>query len=684
MYRIFTCITQEHHYGLLALAVTICVVGATLSVLLLRRMIHGRGPRMWYICALSSVIGGATIWSTHFTAMLAYDPGLDHSYDFGWTVLSFGFAVVGLLLTNAVLTREDMRWRAPVAGILFGLTVSTMHYVGMVAYNVSADFIWEPERIATSILLGAFFGAVAYHRMLFPVTRVCWLGAVIGMVLAIATMHFMGMTSFSMFPNPTIDIPPRKISDLEFSVIIGGVTALLFLVGFTSHSFETNLERESRGRLRHAATHDHLTGLPNRLHLSTYLAKLAVQLDDDETHNVAILSVDLDLFKPVNDVYGHAVGDIVLCEIARRLSDVLQKGEFLARTGGDEFIAIKNGFKRKDEVTAFSNRLHAAIIEPINLERTLVTLGASIGIANTVDDGRDLYALSIKSDHALYRAKKQVDAHACSFNAEIDQKNQEKLLLINDLRNAVKNGELELVYQLQNAINTLEPIGFECLLRWNHPTRGRIPPNEFIPLAEETGLIRDIGLWVLRSACQEAVKWPRPYGVAVNVAPQQLVQPSFADYVSNILNETGLPAHRLELEITEASMINDQSHTLQVMHELKDLGIHIAMDDFGTGYSSLATLQAFPFDKIKIDRSFITEVHLNDQRAAIVRSTLLLGAALDIPILAEGVETQQELAFLETEKCSAVQGFYFGKPLSLAELRNFMKSAGPISFPKAV
>jgi len=386
MYRIFTCITQEHHYGLLALAVTICVVGATLSVLLLRRMIHGRGPRMWYICALSSVIGGATIWSTHFTAMLAYDPGLDHSYDFGWTVLSFGFAVVGLLLTNAVLTREDMRWRAPVAGILFGLTVSTMHYVGMVAYNVSADFIWEPERIATSILLGAFFGAVAYHRMLFPVTR--------------------GMTSFSMFPNPTIDIPPRKISDLEFSVIIGGVTALLFLVGFTSHSFETNLERESRGRLRHAATHDHLTGLPNRLHLSTYLAKLAVQLDDDETHNVAILSVDLDLFKPVNDVYGHAVGDIVLCEIARRLSDVLQKGEFLARTGGDEFIAIKNGFKRKDEVTAFSNRLHA---------------------------------------------------HACSFNAEIDQKNQEKLLLINDLRNAVKNGELELVYQLQNAINTLEP-----------------------------------------------------------------------------------------------------------------------------------------------------------------------------------------------------------------------------------
>jgi len=634
MYRIFTCITQEHHYGLLALAVTICVVGATLSVLLLRRMIHGRGPRMWYICALSSVIGGATIWSTHFTAMLAYDPGLDHSYDFGWTVLSFGFAVVGLLLTNAVLTREDMRWRAPVAGILFGLTVSTMHYVGMVAYNVSADFIWEPERIATSILLGAFFGAVAYHRMLFPVTRVCWLGAVIGMVLAIATMHFMGMTSFSMFPNPTIDIPPRKISDLEFSVIIGGVTALLFLVGFTSHSFETNLERESRGRLRHAATHDHLTGLPNRLHLSTYLAKLAVQLDDDETHNVAILSVDLDLFKPVNDVYGHAVGDIVLCEIARRLSDVLQKGEFLARTGGDEFIAIKNGF--------------------------------------------------IKSDHALYRAKKQVDAHACSFNAEIDQKNQEKLLLINDLRNAVKNGELELVYQLQNAINTLEPIGFECLLRWNHPTRGRIPPNEFIPLAEETGLIRDIGLWVLRSACQEAVKWPRPYGVAVNVAPQQLVQPSFADYVSNILNETGLPAHRLELEITEASMINDQSHTLQVMHELKDLGIHIAMDDFGTGYSSLATLQAFPFDKIKIDRSFITEVHLNDQRAAIVRSTLLLGAALDIPILAEGVETQQELAFLETEKCSAVQGFYFGKPLSLAELRNFMKSAGPISFPKAV
>ena len=335
---------------------------------------------------------------------------------------------------------------------------------------------------------------------------------------------------------------------------------------------------------------------------------------------------------------------------------------------------IKQAFRRTEEVAALGSRLHAAIRAPIDINQTQILLDASIGIANSVNDGQDMEVLMTRSDQAMYQAMLRSDTHICEFNADLDRKTHERKALIEDLRQAIPKGQLELVFQLQNSVETLRPVGFESLLRWNHPERGRVPPNVFIPLAEETGLIQEIGVWVLRTACQTAATWPHPFSVAVNVAPQQLVQSSFVEHVSDILLETALPPHRLELEVTESSMIDDQDNTQRVMHELKAMGLRIAMDDFGTGYSSLATLQAFPFDKIKIDRSFVTDVHKHAQRAAIVRSTLLLGAALDIPVLAEGVETQEELDFLQAENCASVQGFFFGKPMSTAEVDTLMAS----------
>lgn len=245
-------------------------------------------------------------------------------------------------------------------------------------------------------------------------------------------------------------------------------------------------------------------------------------------------------------------------------------------------------------------------------------------------------------------------------------------MLVQDLRHALERREFELYYQLQNDLVTLDPIGFEALIRWNHPDRGIVSPAEFIPIAEETGLIRDIGLRVMHTACNEAASWADHLSIAVNVAPQQLLQPSFVENVSDILIESGLSPHRLEIEITEASIIDDQAHTLTIMERLKSMGVRIAMDDFGTGYSSLSTLQAFPFDKIKIDRSFVQGVHENPQRAAIVRSTLILGQALNTPILAEGVEDQNELDFLRRENCTSVQGFYFGRPMPCAAVRDLL------------
>ena len=319
-------------------------------------------------------------------------------------------------------------------------------------------------------------------------------------------------------------------------------------------------------------------------------------------------------------------------------------------------------------MTAFAERLRAQIMEPVVHDGASLLVGASVGIATTFEDGLDVEQLIYKADVAMYRAKGLSDSKICRFNVEMDQQSRDRLQLVSDLRQALARDEFHLVYQVQNDLRTLEPVGFEVLLRWDHPERGRVSPAEFIPIAEETGLIRDIGLWVLRTACLEAAQWTQPLSIAVNVAPQQLVQPSFIEHVSDILFESGLQPERLELEVTEASIIDDQVNTLKVMHRLKAMGIRIAMDDFGTGYSSLATLQAFPFDKIKIDRNFVQDVHENEQSAAIVRSTLLLGAALKIPVLAEGVEVKEELSFLQDENCTSVQGFYFGKPMPLKDV----------------
>lgn len=480
------------------------------------------------------------------------------------------------------------------------------------------------------------------------------------------------MSAFTIELSSAVTVPVEVISDAALAGLIMAVTVVILLIGFASFSIEANAKAETHGQLEHAARHDPLTGLPNRLGLSKKLEEFDAYLNQNEKEKVAVLTVDLNLFKQVNDLYGHAAGDKILTTLASRFSSCIEDNEFIARSGGDEFIALKHKFRRIEQVTAFAERLQAVVVEPIDIGEASVTVGAAIGIATSIDDGRSMEKLLHNSDLAMYRAKSVPEIHICMFNAEIDQQSHEKNVLIHDLRRALEANQFELVYQLQNRVSSRDPVGFEVLLRWNHPSRGRVSPVEFIPIAEETGLIREIGIWVLRTACQEASGWKSPYSIAVNVAPQQLVQPTFVEHVSDILIETQLDPTRLELEVTEASIIDDHANTLKVMHKLKQMGIRIAMDDFGTGYSSLATLQAFPFDKIKIDRSFVQEVHKNKQRAAIVRSTLLLGNALDIPILAEGVETEDELDFLKGENCHAAQGFLFGRPLSNEELRSFL------------
>ncbi len=669
MYRIYECITQQHNQPMVILAVMVGVTGACLTALLLRRVATSRSRARKGLVVLTSVISAVTIWATHFIAMLAFDSGMPHGYDPYLTTLSLAIAVIGTMATNFTIVLSQNKWRFLHSGILFGTTVSIMHYLGMSAYVLPGDLVWNPSYVLASVVLGTGLGAIAYHRIEFPVTRLCWLGAAIAMVLAICSMHFVGMSAFTIELSPLIETPDQAISELTLGFVVSTVVATLFLMGFAALFIEQSMLSENRRELRSVSLHDGLTGLPNRSALFADLEAWTRTLADTPTQQLTVFTVNLDTFKNVNELYARGTGDLVLTEVTQRLQEEAGPSADVYRVASDEFVILAGAITRTSQGLATAERILSYLKEPFESTETPLLVTASVGAVSSVTEGRDAESLMRKSAIAMFFAKSNSDQKAQCFNPDMEAQSRSRLELQNDLRHAVSRNQFHLVYQKQNILPSRNLVGFEVLLRWTHPERGFISPAEFIPIAEETGMIRDIGLWVLRTACKEAAGWQEPLSIAVNVAPQQLIQPSFIETVSDILFETRLPPNRLELEITEASIIDDQDHALRVVHQLKVMGIKIAMDDFGTGYSSLATLQAFPFDKIKIDRSFVQDVHLTPQRAAIVRATVLIGQAMDIPVLAEGCETDEELEFLEQEGCSTVQGFYFGKPLSVEDMR---------------
>ena len=380
----------------------------------------------------------------------------------------------------------------------------------------------------------------------------------------------------------------------------------------------------------------------------------------DGSTRFAVLCLDLDRFKQVNDVFGHAAGDTLLATVARRMQDAIGD-TFLARLGGDEFAIVAPAGAHPPKAAALAEKLLAAVVDEIVIDQQHLRVGLSIGVALFPDDGTDPDALTANADAALYRAKAEGRGTIRFFEAEMDQQIRKHHAIQLDLRGAIERNELELYFQPQARLQH-EIVAFEALLRWHHPVRGFVPPSTFVPLAEESGLIFGIGEWVLREACREAARWSNPLRVSVNLSPVQFRHGDLPSLVHAILLETGLPPARLELEVTEGVLINDFERTVSILRRLKSLGVRVAMDDFGTGYSSLSYLQAFPFDKIKIDQRFICNLEHDAQSATIVRAVIGLARGLNIPVLAEGVETQAQLNFLTAEHCDKVQGFLIGRP----------------------
>lgn len=432
----------------------------------------------------------------------------------------------------------------------------------------------------------------------------------------------------------------------------------------------TELKRRER-HIEHIAHHDALTGLPNRVLFRKRLEEALAKAELNQSE-VAVMFIDLDRFKAVNDTLGHPVGDILLQTVGKRIQECLRASDVPARLGGDEFaIVIPHGVNT-EMLTSLAWRLIDILSRPVEINGHTVIVGASIGIASC-QDGVDAADYLLKSaDLAVYRAKSDGKGTFRFFEAEMDAVAQERRLLEMDLRAAIKLGQLQVHYQPQVDVFTAQMVGAEALLRWRHPTRGNVPPAEFIPLAEETGLINEIGPWVLRKACEDAVNWPLAARVAVNCSPAQFQNGGFVDVVRQVLEDTGLKPSRLEIEITESLLIRDTDNNLKTLWGLKDLGVRVSMDDFGTGYSSLGNLRSFPFDKIKIDRSFINDLKNSVDAAAIIRAVVSLGRSLGITTTAEGVETRDQLTYLRAEGCSEVQGFYYSEARPTADIHTML------------
>jgi diguanylate cyclase (GGDEF)-like protein/PAS domain S-box-containing protein len=421
--------------------------------------------------------------------------------------------------------------------------------------------------------------------------------------------------------------------------------------------------KRDEARIAHMAHHDSLTDLPNRASFSEHLAAMLEKMESAQD-SFAVLCIDLDRFKEINDVFGHAVGDEMLRQVSGRLRQACE-GAFLARLGGDEFTVISPAGPQPAGAEAISERLYAAMASDIEIQGHPLRAGLTIGVSLYPNDGTDAASLIAHADAALYRAKAEARGSIRFFEPDMDKRLREKRALQHDLRLALAHNELGLYYQPQALIGG-DITGFEALARWHHPGRGLVPPSVFIPLAEESGLIIALGEWVLREACREAASWPKPLHIAINLSPVQFQHGDLAALVHSVLLETGLKASRLELEITEGVLITDFSRAVSILRRLKTLGVRIVMDDFGTGYSSLSYLQAFPFDKIKIDQAFISNLEQSPQSAAIIRAVIGLGRGLDLPITAEGVETQAQLDFLARESCQEIQGYFIGRPKPIA------------------
>jgi diguanylate cyclase (GGDEF)-like protein len=675
-----------YNYCLVLLSILVAVVVSHTALRLAARVARTKGSSVQLWLAGGAIAMGTGIWSSHFIGMLALSMPFPLSYGLTATIGSLVLAIAtsGFALKLASNpTSGQMRLAS--GALVMGAGICAMHYVGMTAVQVVPMIQYEPGLVAVSAAIAIAASYAALWLFTHLGTQDTWrmratrIAAAFIMGLAISGMHYTGMAA-SRFAADSYCLTPASSMDSRWLALViatltlGLLAITTILLVYDAH-LESNVRRynemleQANARLRHAATHDALTGLPNRVLLADRLRQ-AIALASRHEMRFAVLVVDLDRFKAINDSLGHIAGDELLQEVARRLSGLLRKEDSLARLGGDEFVLLIHEVSGPADAEQVARKVLTQVALPFQLAGLDVHVSPSVGISLCPDDGDDSETLLQHADAAMYHAKKKGRNTFQFFAPAMNAFARERLELESGLRTALAQREFELHYQPKVDVATGRIESAEALIRWRHPKRGLIPPGGFIPLAEETGFIVQLGEWVLYEACRQARAWQDEglhLRMAVNLSARQFRQDSLIETVRGALTAARLEPRYLELELTESAVMQDAESSVQIMRRLSDAGLRISVDDFGTGYSSLSYLRRLPLDKLKIDRSFIREIVTSRDDAEIVRAIVTLAHSLHLKVIAEGVETAEQLTFLRALGCDQYQGFYCSPPLPPAQ-----------------
>ncbi|EJM43082.1 diguanylate cyclase (GGDEF) domain-containing protein [Pseudomonas sp. GM33] len=642
----------------------------------------GRAVHLW--TAGGAIAMGIGIWSMHFIGMLAFKLPIDLGYDGAITLLSL---LIGVLSSGFALWLVNQpklpAWQLAFGALVMGAGISAMHYTGMAAMRMQPGIDYDPALFGASLMIAvAASGAalwIAFHlRQHTPYVRLIRGGAAVIMGIAIVGMHYTGMAAARFADGSFCGAAVNGLNGKGLDNLVLITTLAVLCIALLTSILDARLEArtaslaqsltEANRELTQLALHDTLTGLPNRTLLADRIDQ-AMSRVREQGGCFALMFIDLDGFKPVNDAFGHHMGDLLLREVALRLREDLRSQDTLARIGGDEFVLLVQLSEQNDALNLAARQV-GLIGQAFRVAEHDLHISASVGIALYPGNGQSAHELLMNADAAMYHAKGAGKNGYSFFDASMNTNARKQLQLLQDLRNAVEHQEFSLHYQPKfDAANGL-PVGAEALLRWEHPTQGLLLPDKFIELAEKTGLIIPIGEWVLNEACRQMREWYvlgyTDWRIAVNLSAIQFCHAGLVQSVAKALATHHLPANSLTLEITETTAMSDADASMTVLQELSEMGVDLSIDDFGTGYSSLMYLKRLPANELKIDRGFVRDLERDSDDAAIVSAIVALGQALGLRIVAEGVETDSQQDFLTQLGCDSLQGYLLGHPLPAA------------------
>ncbi|MCS3469187.1 diguanylate cyclase (GGDEF)-like protein [Pseudomonas sp. JUb42] len=667
--------------SLVLISTLVAILASYTALDLAGRIASARGRAAWWWMAGGAFSMGVGIWSMHFIGMLAFELPIDLGFDLGITLLSLLIAMLSSGFALWLVSQPQLPKLQLVLGALFmGAGISAMHYTGMAALRMEPGLTYEPVWLILSFVIaivasGAALWIAFRLRQQTPWVKLVRGGAAVIMGLAIVGMHYTGMLAANFADNSFCGALINGIrSDGLYSLVLITCLAVLTITLMASildarmeaRTAElSNSLRKANRELTHRALHDTLTGLPNRELLAQRIEE-AIQRVSGTGGCFALMFMDLDSFKPVNDAFGHHVGDQLLCDVAARLRGNLHHEDTLARIGGDEFVLLVE-LRHAEDAASIAARQVSVVCQPFALAEHTVQVSVSIGIAIYPGKGLNAHELLMNADAAMYHAKAAGKNGYSFFETSMNTDARNQLQLLQDLRLALREKHFCLYYQPKfDAVSGL-PVGAEALLRWNHPEQGLVAPDRFIGLAEKTGLIIPIGEWVLDEACRQMREWYElgyvHWRIAVNLSALQFCHAGLVNTVASALVRNRLPANCLTLEITETTAMSDADASMEVLQQLADMGVDLSIDDFGTGYSSLMYLKRLPANELKIDRGFVRDLEQDSDDAAIVSAIVAMGQALNLRIVAEGVETDQQQSFLTRLGCDSLQGYLLGHPL---------------------